>query len=267
MDNHRYITRPMVGKWNARGLWALYYREVNRFLKIWIQTLIAPVISALIFLLIFNLAFDGEGRSIPNIPFADFLVPGLTLMALMTSCFANSSFTLTFEKIVQSIFDTLLPPMSPAELTTGYLFASATRGLLVALIVGFSISIFVPFKVTSWPFVIFHAIGGALLMSSLGLITAIWAEKVDHVASINNFIILPVTFLSGTFYSIKNLPELFQTVILLNPVFYIVDGFRYGFFGYADGSLQTGIVLVIVINVTLWIFCIYLFKTGYKLRS
>ena len=160
-----------------------------------------------------------------------------------------------------------MPPLSPGELTIGYVFASTTRGLLVALMVGVSIQIFVPVNIHSWPLIIFYAIGAALFMSLLGLITAIWADKIDHVASINNFVILPFTFLSGTFYSIRHLPEVFQTVVIFNPVFYIIDGFRFGFLGYADGSPTVGALIIIIFDIALWLVCLYLFRSGYKLKS
>ena len=263
----RPLTNPMSGGWNWLGLWSLYTREVRRFFKIAAQTFVAPVITALLFLAIFNLAFAGEGRSAADIPFINFMVPGLTLMALMTSCFANASFAVMFEKIVNTIVDTLMPPLSASELTAGYILASTTRGLLVGLTVGLSLLFFVPLQIYSWWFLVFHAISASLFMSLTGLVTALWAEKVDHVASINNFVILPITFLSGTFYSIQHLPETFQKAIQLNPVFYMIDGFRYGFFGFADGSLSIGIVLMIVLNTLLILFCRHLFAIGYKLKA
>ena len=263
----RALTNPMSGGWNWLGVWSLYTREVRRFCKISAQTFVAPVITALLFLAIFNLAFEGDGRSAAEIPFLEFLVPGLTLMALMTSCFANASFAVMFEKIVRTIVDTLMPPLSPTELTAGYVLSSTTRGLLVGLAVGVAMTFLVPLHIHAWSFVIFHAVSAALFMSSSGLVTALWAEKVDHVASINNFAVLPLTFLSGTFYSIQHVPEIFQKVILLNPVFYMIDGFRYGFFGYADGSIVTGIILLIVLNTLLLLFCRHLFSIGYKVKA
>ncbi len=261
------MTRPMSGGWNLLGVWSLYLREIKRFSKIYIQTLFAPVITALLFLAIFSLAFEGQGRSIRDIPFSSFLTPGLTLMALMTSCFSNASFSITFEKIIQTIVDTLMPPISPVEITLGYVLASSTRGLLVAILVALSIYIFVPFYIYSWKFVLFHAVGAALLMSLLGIITGVLAEKIDHVASMNNFVILPLTFLSGTFFSTQHLPEVFQLLVLFNPIFYVIDGFRFGFFGYADGSIIIGVILIATLDVILWLTCVHLFRAGYKLKS
>jgi len=260
-------TRPRQGRWNMLGTWSLYRREVLRFFKIAAQTFFAPVITALLFLAIFNLAFAGEGRSIGDIPFIRFLVPGLTLMAMMTAAFANASFSLMFEKVVETIVDTLMPPMSPGELTAGYVLSSTTRGLLVGLTVLIGMAIFTSIEIHSWFFVLFYAVAASMLMSVLGLITAIWAEKIDHVASINNFVILPLTFLSGTFYSTQHLPEMFQRIAHFNPFFYMIDGFRYGFLGLHDGDLTIGIILLTSLIALFWLACVKLFASGYKLKS
>ncbi len=259
-------TRPRHGQWNILGTWALYRREVLRFFKIAGQTFIAPIVTALLFLAIFNLAFSGQGRSVDDIPFIQFLVPGLTLMATMTAAFANASFSLMFEKIVESIVDTLMPPMSPGELTAGYVLASTTRGLLVGLAVLAGMLLFTAVQIHSWAFIIFHAFAASMLMSVLGLIVAIWADKIDHVASVNNFIILPLTFLSGTFYSTQHLPDAFQTIAHFNPFFYMIDGFRYGFLGIHDGNLLLGVVLLTILVILFWFACVQLFASGYKLK-
>ncbi len=260
-------TRPRRGLWNQVGTWSLFKREVHRFFKIAGQTFVAPVVTALLFLAIFSLAFDGEGRSIGDVPFVQFLVPGLTLMAMMTASFANASFSLMFEKVVETIVDVLMPPMTPAELTAGYVLSSTTRGVLVGLMVIFGMAIFTDIQIHSLFFVLFYAIAASMLMALLGLMVAIWAEKIDHVASVNNFIILPLTFLSGTFYSTEHLPETFQKIAHFNPFFYLIDGFRFGFLGHHDGSLTIGLVLLTVLIVICWLACIKLFASGYKLRS
>ncbi len=264
---HIIQTRPRQGRWNMLGTWALYRREVLRFFKIAAQTFFAPVITALLFLAIFNLAFSGEGRSIGNIPFIQFLVPGLTLMAMMTASFANASFSVMFEKIVETIVDTLMPPMSPGELTTGYVLSSTTRGIFVGATVLTGMVIFTDVQIHSWFFILFHAVAASMLMSVIGLAVAIWAEKIDHVASINNFVILPLTFLSGTFYSTQHLPETFQIISHFNPFFYLIDGFRYGFIGLHDGNLTTGLILLTSLIAFFWLFCVKLFASGYKLKS
>ena len=238
-----------------------------RFFKISSQTFIAPVITALLFLAIFKLAFSGDGRSMGNASFAEFLVPGLTLMALMTAAFANASFSLMFEKIVETIVDTLMPPMTPNELVIGYVLSSTTRGLLVGSAVLLAMSFFVNLTIHSWPLIIFYSISASILMSLLGLITAIWAEKIDHVASINNFIILPLTFLSGTFYSTQFLPENFAKIAHFNPFFYLIDGFRFGIFGVSDVSPWISLLVCNISAVSVSLICIYLIATGWKLKN
>jgi ABC-2 type transport system permease protein len=263
----RTQTRAMTGKANFLGLWSLYLREIKRFSKIYMQTFFAPIIAALLFLSILTLAFRGEGRSAPGIEFSNFITPGLILMALMTSCFANSSFALMFEKLTRVIADTLTPPLSPLEIVLGYLLASATRGIFVAVLVSGGVYIFFPFTLHS-PFILtFFCLASAILMSLAGIITGLWAEKVDHVASINNFIVLPLTFLSGTFFSIKYLPDWGLYVTLINPVFYMIDGFRYGWIGYSDRPVFYGIIILTIINIALFFICIRMFKVGYNLKS
>jgi len=264
---HIIQTRPRQVRWNMLGTWALYRREVLRFFKIAAQTFFAPVITALLFLAIFNLAFSGEGRSIGNIPFIQFLVPGLTLMAMMTASFANASFSVMFEKVVETIVDTLMPPMSPGELTAGYVLSSTTRGIFVGATVLIGMAIFTDVQIHSWFFILFHAVAASMLMSVIGLAVAIWAEKIDHVASINNFVILPLTFLSGTFYSIDRLPEPWHTVSLFNPFFYMIDGMRYALIDKADGSLVIGVVVLLGINAALWTLCHQMLARGYKIKE
>ena len=157
--------------------------------------------------------------------------------------------------------------MTPAELTAGYVLSSTTRGVFVGLMVIFGMAIFTDIQIHSLFFVLFYALAASMLMALLGLMVAIWAEKIDHVASVNNFVILPLTFLSGTFYSTENLPETFQQIAHFNPFFYLIDGFRYGFLGLHDGSLTTGLVLLTSLIIICWLACIKLVASGYKLRS
>ncbi len=260
-------TRPRQGLWNMLGLWALYKREVMRFFKMYMQTFVAPAVTALLFLAIFQLAFEGEGQSMGDVPFAEFLVPGLTIMAVMTSCFANASFTLMFEKIVQTIVDTLMPPLTAWEMTVGYVLSSITRGVLVGAVLAGAMSLFVDINIHHLGYVFFHVAMAAWMMSCFGLMTALWADKVDHVASVNNFVILPLTFLSGTFYSIQHLPASVQLIAQVNPFFYIIDGFRYGFIGEADSNLAAGIIFLLLLNGAATAFCRHLFQTGYNLKS
>ena len=170
-------------------------------------------------------------------------------------------------KIQGNIVDMLMPPISPGELTLGFVLGGATRGLAVALFVGIVMSLFVPLRIHDAGMIVFHAASAALMLSLIGVITAVWADKFDQVASITNFVVTPLSFLSGTFYSIERLPPVWRDVALFNPFFYLIDGFRYGFIGHHDGSLVTGAIVVTAINAGLWWACHRMFATGYKLKD
>jgi ABC-2 type transport system permease protein len=261
------LTRPAEGRANWLGLWALYLREVKRFAKMFGQTLLAPVVTTLLFLAVFSVAFGGGGRSVAGIPYAQFLAPGLIMMAILQNAFANTSTSLMMAKVNLNIVDTLMPPLSAAELTCGFAMGGATRGIAVALAVALAMSLFVPLGVHSPAIIVFHAFGASLMMSLIGLMAAIWAEKFDQIASIANFVVLPLSFLSGTFYTIQRLPEALQTISLLNPFFYAVDGLRYGFLGYSDGDPLIGAAMVGGADILLWIACHRMFASGYKLKA
>ena len=196
------LTRPATGRANWLGLWALYLREVRRFAKMFGQTLLAPVVTTLLFLAVFSVAFGGRGRSVAGIPYAEFLAPGLIMMAILQNAFANTSTSLMMAKVNLNIVDSLMPPLSAAELTCGFAMGGATRGVAVALAVALGMSFFVPLGAHNPALIFFHAFGASLMMSLIGLMAAIWAEKFDQIASIANFVVLPLSFLSGTFYTI-----------------------------------------------------------------
>ena len=259
-------TRPAQGRANLRGLGTLYTKEVRRFLKIGGQTLVAPIITTILFLTVFSVAF-GTDRQVAGLPYIEFLGPGLIMMTILQNAFANTSTSLIQQKLNENIIDVLMPPLSPLELTLGYVLGGATRGLLVAFCVGVSLWLIMPFTIYDLTFVLVHSAGAALLMSALGMMTGIWAEKFDHVSTVTNFIILPLSFLSGTFFSVERFPDILQIVSYFNPFFYLIDGFRYGFTGQADGSLVIGLVVVVGANPTAWTSCLAMFRTGYKLKA
>ncbi len=261
------LTRPATGRANWLGLWALYLREVRRFAKMFGQTLLAPVVTTLLFLAVFSVAFGGRGRSVAGIPYAEFLAPGLIMMAILQNAFANTSTSLMMAKVNLNIVDSLMPPLSAAELTCGFAMGGATRGVAVALAVALGMSFFVPLGAHNPALIFFHAFGASLMMSLIGLMAAIWAEKFDQIASIANFVVLPLSFLSGTFYTIQRLPETLQWISLLNPFFYAVDGLRYGFLGYSDGDPLIGVMMVGGADIVLWIGCHRMFASGYKLKA
>ena len=258
--------RP-IGKINGRGLWTLYAKEVKRFFKVYTQTIIAPAITTLIFLAIFSLALDGANRRVGEIPFVEFLAPGLIMMAIVQNSFANTSSTMMVGKVQGCIVDLLMPPLSSAELTFAFVMGGVTRGLLVGLVTGFAMSIFVPISINSIVALIFFSSAASMMLSLMGLIAGIWAEKFDHMAAVTNFVITPLAFLSGTFYSVERLPEPWLTVSQLNPFFYMIDGFRYAFIGRADGYLLIGIFALLLCNLMLWLVVHWMFTTGYKLKE
>jgi ABC-2 type transport system permease protein len=255
------------GAVNWLGLWTLYLREVRRFLKVIMQTVIAPVVTTLLFLAIFLLAFAGQRGAIDGVPFAAFLAPGLIMMAIIQNAFANTTSSLMIAKIQGSISDILMPPLSPAELVWGFALGGVTRGLLVGVSVGIAMVLVVHVEIASWGLVIFHAVAASLLLSVLGILAALWAEKFDHIAAVTNFLVMPLSFLSGTFYSIDRLPAAFRVAANLNPFFYMIDGFRAGFIGHADSSIGIGIAVMVAINVVLLALTHYLFARGYKLKA
>jgi ABC-2 type transport system permease protein len=252
---------------NWIGLWTLYVREVRRFLKVYTQTVLAPVATTLLFLAVFTLAIGRTVQSVGGVPFAQFLAPGLIMMAIVQNAFANTSSSIMIAKVQGNIVDTLMPPLNAHELTAGIAVGGATRGVLVAVVVAVAMSFFVPIRIHNIGFIAFHAVGASLMLSLLGTVGAIWAEKFDHIAAVTNFVVTPLSFLSGTFYSIERLPEAAQMVAHFNPFFYMIDGFRYGFIGHADGSLVAGLAVVGGVDAALWLLCYAMFKSGYKLKT
>ncbi len=241
-------------------------REIRRFAKVYIQTLLAPMVTTLLFFTIFALALGKAAPIIANNSFLEFLAPGLIIMAIAQNSFANTSSSLMSLKISGSIVDTLMPPLTSSELHFGFTMGGVTRGCVVGFALVLVMSVFVDFGVTSFGHIIFHAIMASMMLSQLGVLGAIWAEKFDHISGVTNFIITPFAFLSGTFYSIQRLPEFAQIIAHFNPFFYMIDGFRYGFIGYADGNIMVGLLVMVIMNLGLWMFCTHLFNCGYKLK-
>jgi ABC-2 type transport system permease protein len=204
---------------------------------------------------------------VAGVSFAEFLTPGLIIMAMVQNAFANTSSSLLISKVQGNIVDMLMPPLSPGELTAGLALGGVTRGLVVGLTMWLAMTVFVPLGLHHLGFVLFHAVAASLMLSLLGIIGGVWSEKFDHLAAVTNFVITPLAFLSGTFYSIGRLPEAWQVAAHLNPFFYMIDGFRYGFTGHADGSLAAGIVVLTVVTVALWWLAHRMFATGYKLKA
>jgi ABC-2 type transport system permease protein len=267
MLENRPQTDPAIGKRNWIGLKTLYLRETKRFLKVYIQTVIAPVVSTLIFLAIFTLAIGRLRGNINGIPFIQFLAPGLIMMAILQNAFANATSSLMGAKMQGNIVDTLMPPLTSLELVFAYASGGATRGLTVGIAVTVAMTPFTSLMPANIFLILFHSIAASYMMAVLGVISGIWADKNEQVAVITGFIVTPLSFLSGTFYSIERLPEFLQTLTMFNPFFYAIDGLRAGFIGHSDGPIFQGILVMGGVNITLWIFCHRLIASGYKLKE
>ena len=265
---------PVIIGVNRVGLFALYMKEVRRFLKVQTQTIWAPAFTTLLFLVIFTVALGRQGREVLGVPFASFVAPGLIVMAMMQNAFANSSFSLLSGKMQGTIIDLLMPPLSPGELMAGILAAAVTRAIAVGLAVALAIALWpgVSLAMTHPWAVVWFGLMGSLLLATLGLATSIWAEKFDHNAAITNFIIAPLSLLSGTFYVIDNLSPAFQAISRANPFFYVISGFRFGFLGQSDiGSTNQAVLWsaagLAMFNLVLGGATYALLRSGWKLRS
>lgn len=252
---------------NWRGLWTLYLKEVQRFVKVFTQTVAAPVVTTLLFFTIFTVALGGNLRVVGDTPFAVFLAPGLIMMVMMQNAFANTSSSILISKIQGNIVDVLMPPLSAGEMMIAYAAGGVTRGVIVGLTTGTVLALFVPIGVHNAPLIIFHAVASSLMLALLGMIGGIWADRFDHMAAITNFVIMPFSFLSGTFYSIQRLPEAWQVVARFNPFFYMIDGFRAGFIATADIAPVRGIVVVVGVNALLLGATYRMLSRGYKLKA
>lgn len=264
---------PVIIGINRVGLLALYMKEVRRFLKVQTQTIWAPAFTTLLFLVIFTVALGREGRAVLGVPFATFVAPGLIVMAMMQNAFANSSFSLLSGKMQGTIIDLLMPPLSPGELMTGILAAAITRAAAVGCTVALAMALWPGVSLAmAYPWaVLWFALMGSLLLATLGLATSIWAEKFDHNAAVTNFVIAPLSLLSGTFYVIENLDPAFQWISRANPFFYVISGFRYGFLGQSDiggaGAVLAAAGGLLLLNVALMAGVFALLRSGWKLKS
>lgn len=256
-----------VGAVNWIGVWTLYEKEVRRFLKVITQTVFAPVVTSLLFLAIFTLALQRAIDIGNGISYAEFLGPGLVVMAMMQNAFANTSSSIMISKVQGNIVDVLMPPLGPGELLTAFALGGVTRGLIVGTSTVIAMAFAVGFHAAHWPVAIFFAVSASLAMALIGIAAGMWAEKFDHLSSVTNFVIQPLAFLSGTFYSIDRLPGIWNQIAHLNPFFYMIDGVRYGLIGWSDSDPLIGAAVLTAMNAVLMGLCYMLLKRGYKIRS
>jgi ABC-2 type transport system permease protein len=249
------------------GFYTLFHKELLRFWKVSLQTILAPVLSSLLYLLIFSHILAARVAVYGSIPYTVFLIPGLVMMAVLQNAFANSSSSLIQSKITGNLIFTLLSPLSYLEIFLAYVSASMLRGLIVGLGVYMVAAWFYPLSLQSLFWVVLFALLGSTLLGVMGVMAGIMSDKFDQLAAFQNFIILPLTFLSGVFYSIHSLPPVWQFLSHLNPFFYMIDGFRYGFFGVSDVSPYTSMSVVLGCLVVISGLVLWMLKSGYKIRS
>ena len=255
------------GRVNWLGLYTLAQREIMRFLNVWTQTLLAPLVTAGLFMLIFTIAIGPRRGEVMGVGFTTFIAPGILMMTVIQNAFANTSSSIVVSKVQGNIVDTLMPPLSAGELVLGYLAGGIARGLLVAVAIAIALWAFLGIVPQSALAALYFVVIGAALLSGIGMVAGIYAEKFDQMAAITNFIVTPLAFLSGTFYSVEALPPLLNDITHANPIFYLIDGVRWGMIGVSDSSPALGAIVALVstiaINLVAWQF----FRRGYRLKA
>ena len=267
IEKNYKIYEKKFGYVNWIGFWALYKKEVLRFLIVAIQTVISPLVTSLLFLLVLSLAIGNDRGEVLGFPFIVFLAPGLIAMQVIQQAFSHSASSIMIGKIQGNIVDILYAPLTAGEITLATNLAACTRSFIIAVVSIIVFSFIVEIKFYNFFYIFIFTFLGAFILSSIGFIIGLWAEKFDHMASATNFIIIPLSFLSGTFYSIDRLPNTLKNISEINPFFYMIDGFRYGFLGESDGSIRFGLFYLVVLSFITWFVAYILFKKGYKIKS
>ena len=267
LEKKYHIGVRRFGYVNWIGSLTLYKKEILRFFVVWIQTLFSPLITSLLFLLVLSLAIGNERENILGVSFINFLAPGLIAMQVIQQAFSHSSSSIMIGKIQGNIIDILYAPLSASEVTLSIIFAAVTRSFLIAFISVVVFSFLVDIKTDNIIIIIIYTFLSSFILGAFGFIAGLWAEKFDHMASVTNFLVIPLSFLSGTFYSIDRLPLILQKVSEANPFFYMIDGFRYGFIGESDGSLTFGLIYLTVLSAIVWLIAYLLYKKGYKIKT
>ncbi len=255
------------GRVNWMGLYTLAEREVLRFLNVWTQTLLAPLVTAGLFMLIFSIAIGPRRGDVMGVPFTTFIAPGILMMTVIQNAFANTSSSIVVAKVQGNIVDTLMPPLSGAEMVLGYLAGGIARGLIVAVVIALALGLILGI----WPAhpltaLVFIVIGAAFL-AGIGIVAAIFADKFDQMAAVTNFVVTPLAFLSGTFYSVEALPPVLREITHFNPIFYLIDGARYGMIGVSDANPALGLVIGLVATVAINVVAWRMFRVGYRLKA
>ena len=261
------IGKRRFGSVNWIGFWTLYKKEVLRFLAVWIQTIFSPIITSLLFLLVLSLAIGSDRGEVLGVSFITFLAPGLIAMQVIQQAFSHSASSFMIKKIDGSIVDILYAPLSAGEVTLAIILSATTRSIIIAIISIITFSFIIDMKINNVLTLITFTFLSSFILGAIGMIAGLWAEKFDHMATVTNFIIVPLSFLSGTFYSIDRLPSFLQMISKVNPFFYMIDGFRYSFIDKSDSVIINGIIYLTFLSLILLFISYILFKNGYKIKS
>ena len=264
------VTPPLPRQYagvNWLGFWTLYMKEVRRFAKIPMQTVLAPLMMSLLYMLVFSVATNGARPPVHGIAFTEFIAPGLVMMNILNNAFANSSSSILQAKMMGLSADFLTPPLSSIEQSLAFILGSASRGIVVGLVTLATVWWFAGSHIAHPWAAVWFMITSSLIMGELGVLAGLWSEKFDQMAMVQNFVVMPLTFLSGTFYTVDRLPEPFRTISHFNPFFYLIDGFRYGFIGVSDGNLAAGVASSGFLAIALGVWSWWLFWKGYRLKT
>jgi|TARA_B100001964_G_scaffold36086_1_gene38749 ABC-2 type transport system permease protein len=265
--NNKYQIRIRRFNINWVGAYSLYLKETLRFLNVFGQTIIGPIVTAILFLLVISLAIGNERPDVLGVSFIEFLAPGLIAMQVIQQAFSHSSSSLLMGKIMGNIVDLIGAPLSSGEVSLSIILASITRGILISVISIIVFSFIIEIEIKNYLIFLTYLFLNGFIMGAAGFIAGLWADKFDHMATATNFIIVPLSFLSGTFYSIDKLPEILSTLSYYNPFFHMIDGFRYSFINNMDGSISFGLIYLSIIAVIIWFIAYLLYKKGYKIKS
>lgn len=254
-----------------KGFYYLYLKETKRFLKVWGQTILGPVITSLLFLVVLVVAFGRLNTYTHGVKFMDFLIPGLVMMQVTQSAFANTSSSILMGKLFGNITDILAAPLNSRQIAMAYILSSVTRGFITAVIIMVSCYLltfsFFSIKITHIFIGLYFIFFASFILGAAGLICGLWSNSVDKMSTITNLVIVPLSFLSGTFYSIKEFPCFIQKIVHCNPMFYMIDGFRYAFTGVADFNILLEGIVLFIVSIILYSVCVFLLRSGYRIKS
>ena len=266
--NTKYkIGKRRFGLINWIGFYSLYKKETLRFLIVFGQTVFGPVLTGILFLIVISIAWGEEKGNVLGLPFVMFLAPGLISMQVIQQAFSHSSSSILMGKMMGNIIDLIGSPLSAAEVTLGIILASVTRSFIICIVSIICFNLIVEVNIVNYYYFLIYLLLSSFLMGSLGFIAGMWAEKFDNMATVTNFFIIPLSFLSGAFYSIDKLPEIIKVVSTYNPFFHMIDGLRFSMIGISDGPINFGLLYLLFFNLVLWFIAYYLYKTGYKIKS